>query len=762
MWTIMMNPLDQFIVRPVFGNFKFGINTFTLDTILVAGVAFWVFYLLLVSNKNLSHLYTFAIGPGLKTLSYGAVVGSKRYRPLYVFVFVLIAMSNVMGLIPFSLTSTSFAVMTFFAGLTMFIGINIIALASYNWKFVNLFLPSGAPLAIAPFLIIIETISYFARVMSLSIRLFANLLAVHALMKIIGTFVWSTPLIIAIIISSLHPIADTRSGLAESFGIFVSQLCNLWHISLSSFNSVVEAGDNWLYMSRIPILVGVDMAVDVILNYVALMLVVFVSVCALLFMVGCYLQEELGKTLVDLFAASKNSVWFKLVWLLYGFRAWFLSFVVNLKPADFSTQRQLGVIGMLSFVWAALKFVVRNACYSVLTLILRGSAVQGKVNFAQIREWNTYVAPVFSVIFWWIVVALDLTYLLMHVLQFVGFAHSAGLSFTWSDVLTSKLLFFGIFGSGLFLAIVLSVLILGDFVMACWTKVAPSSGVKVSEFFNGPACFWTDILGIIIVGLLVGFLQLVMYYNLFDMAFISTYMPQSLVFGALVRIGHFGFSYIVLAIVLIYIFAQVSAMITVSMDSAETRNYMQWFWYYGPVVVFGLISFDILYMILKYDLLLSAKLEACMISIINIIFIDIAWNTPYDFWNAWVAMNNNHLVGYNQAWDIVWNALNQNDYNAGIVVVLSALSGVSIFVEFVGNVCATTLYYFISEVDAILLAGFNSLVSVVALLLVPLITPLAWIFLLAITGLEMVIILLQAYVFITLSSMYLNDVIKLH
>jgi Na+/citrate or Na+/malate symporter len=77
-------------------------------------------------------LYTYAVGPSLKTLSYGGVVGARRYRPLYVFVFILIAMSNLMGMIPFSLTSTSFAVMTFFAGLTMFIGINIIALASYN------------------------------------------------------------------------------------------------------------------------------------------------------------------------------------------------------------------------------------------------------------------------------------------------------------------------------------------------------------------------------------------------------------------------------------------------------------------------------------------------------------------------------------------------------------------------------------------------------------------------------------------------------
>jgi len=54
---------------------------------------------------------------------------------------------------------------------------------------VNLFLPSGAPLVMAPYLIVLEAISYFARVMSLSIRLFANLLAGHALMKIIGTFV---------------------------------------------------------------------------------------------------------------------------------------------------------------------------------------------------------------------------------------------------------------------------------------------------------------------------------------------------------------------------------------------------------------------------------------------------------------------------------------------------------------------------------------------------------------------------------------------
>jgi len=127
-----MNPLDQFVVRPLFGNFKFGISTFTLDTLLVAGVTFVLFYLLIFANKNLSQFYTFTIGPALKSLSYGSVVGSTRYRPLFVFTFVLVAMSNLMGLIPFSLTATSFAVVTFFLGMSVFVGINILALAMYQ------------------------------------------------------------------------------------------------------------------------------------------------------------------------------------------------------------------------------------------------------------------------------------------------------------------------------------------------------------------------------------------------------------------------------------------------------------------------------------------------------------------------------------------------------------------------------------------------------------------------------------------------------
>lgn len=68
----------------------------------------------------------------------------------------------------------------------------------------------------------------------------------------------------------------------------------------------------------------------------------------------------------------------------------------------------------------------------------------------------------------------------------------------------------------------------------------------------------------------------------------------------------------------------------------------------------------------------------------------------------------------------------------------------------------------ICEIDHIVMAGLNSIILIIAILTLPLIAPLAWGFLLAITGLEMAIALSQAYVFITPSSMYLNDVIKLH
>jgi ATP synthase subunit 6 len=114
----------------------------------------------------------------------------NQYFSLFFFLFCYILIANTVGLIPYSFTATSSFVITFFLALSYFIGINIISIFKSTWTTPNLFLPSGVPLAIAPFLILIEIVSYFAKVFSLSIRLFANMMSGHALLKILIGFAW--------------------------------------------------------------------------------------------------------------------------------------------------------------------------------------------------------------------------------------------------------------------------------------------------------------------------------------------------------------------------------------------------------------------------------------------------------------------------------------------------------------------------------------------------------------------------------------------
>ena len=105
-------------------------------------------------------------------------------------IFCLILFSNVLGLWPYTYTVTSHVIFTFVLAFVAFMLINFIGIKKHGFNFFSFFLPSGAPLAIAPFLIVVELISYIARVFSLSIRLFANLMSGHSLLKILAGFIW--------------------------------------------------------------------------------------------------------------------------------------------------------------------------------------------------------------------------------------------------------------------------------------------------------------------------------------------------------------------------------------------------------------------------------------------------------------------------------------------------------------------------------------------------------------------------------------------
>ena len=104
-------------------------------------------------------------------------------------VFLFIFISNILGMIPYSITITSHLILTLYFSLSFFIGNNIIGICFHKENYFVLFLPEGVPLPIIPFLILIEYVSYISRIFSLAIRLFANMMSGHILLKILISFI---------------------------------------------------------------------------------------------------------------------------------------------------------------------------------------------------------------------------------------------------------------------------------------------------------------------------------------------------------------------------------------------------------------------------------------------------------------------------------------------------------------------------------------------------------------------------------------------
>lgn len=120
-------------------------------------------------------------------------VGNRglRYFPFIFTLFLIILSCNLLGMIPYSFTVTSHIIITFCLSSAVFIGVTLIGLMTHKLHFFTLFLPSGSPLALAPLLLPIEIVSYISRIFSLAIRLFANLMSGHSLLKILAGFGWT-------------------------------------------------------------------------------------------------------------------------------------------------------------------------------------------------------------------------------------------------------------------------------------------------------------------------------------------------------------------------------------------------------------------------------------------------------------------------------------------------------------------------------------------------------------------------------------------
>jgi F-type H+-transporting ATPase subunit a len=116
---------------------------------------------------------------------------AKPYFPFVFSVFAFVLFGNLLGMIPYGFTFTSHIIVTFVLSFLVFLVVTLIGFAKHGFRFLTLFVPHGVPILLVPIIIPIEMISYLSRPVSLSIRLFANMMAGHTMMKVFAGFVVS-------------------------------------------------------------------------------------------------------------------------------------------------------------------------------------------------------------------------------------------------------------------------------------------------------------------------------------------------------------------------------------------------------------------------------------------------------------------------------------------------------------------------------------------------------------------------------------------
>jgi len=202
MHSFLTSPLEQFQILPLLqlhiGIFDFSITNVTLILTLGIGSVIFVLYSLLSDEGNFSVVpnriqFVFEMFYDLIFNMLNDVVGAagKNYFPYVFTLFTFVVTSNVIGLVPYSFTITSHLIVTFALALMTFIGINLICIREHGMNFFSLFLPPGSSIYLAILLVPIELVSYIFRPISLSVRLFANMMAGHTLLKVIAGFAWS-------------------------------------------------------------------------------------------------------------------------------------------------------------------------------------------------------------------------------------------------------------------------------------------------------------------------------------------------------------------------------------------------------------------------------------------------------------------------------------------------------------------------------------------------------------------------------------------
>ena len=199
------SPLDQFEILPLIpmkiGNLYFSFTNSSLFLLLTLSLVLLLVHFVtkkgggnLVPNawQSLVELiYDFVLN--LVNEQIGGLSGNvkQKFFPCILVTFTFLLFCNLQGMIPYSFTVTSHFLITLGLSFSIFIGITIVGFQRNGLHFLSFLLPAGVPLPLAPFLVLLELISYCFRALSLGIRLFANMMAGHSLVKILSGFAWT-------------------------------------------------------------------------------------------------------------------------------------------------------------------------------------------------------------------------------------------------------------------------------------------------------------------------------------------------------------------------------------------------------------------------------------------------------------------------------------------------------------------------------------------------------------------------------------------
>jgi len=190
-----IDALSQFELTPFLGGFGQAIGFSQSNAFMLLALGLTTVFILAAAARG-------AMIPGrlqsLGEASYEFIQGmvteqvgdeGKKYFPFVFAIFMFVLFGNLLGMLPYAFTFTSHIAVTLTLAVIVFVTVTVIALMRHGMRFFSYFFPEGAPVWLAPIIIPVEVISYFSRVVSLSVRLFANMVAGHVMLKVFATFV---------------------------------------------------------------------------------------------------------------------------------------------------------------------------------------------------------------------------------------------------------------------------------------------------------------------------------------------------------------------------------------------------------------------------------------------------------------------------------------------------------------------------------------------------------------------------------------------